>query len=89
MIVYKGADTVIASPDGRVCVAGAASGWLSTAGSGDVLAGATAAMIAGGLDPFDAASAAVWLHADAARRCGGSFVADDLAAALSAARAGL
>ncbi|WP_375421370.1 NAD(P)H-hydrate epimerase [uncultured Sphingomonas sp.] len=89
VVVYKGADTVIAAPDGRVCVAGAASAWLSTAGSGDVLAGATGAMIASGLDPFAAASAAVWLHADAARRCGGSFVADDLAAALSAARAAL
>ncbi|WP_445193017.1 NAD(P)H-hydrate dehydratase [Sphingomonas sp. Tas61C01] len=87
VVVYKGADTVIAAPGGRVCVAGAASGWLSTAGSGDVLAGAVAAMVAGGLDPFDAASAAVWLHGEAARLCGGSFVADDLAAALSAARA--
>ena len=89
VIVYKGADTVIAAPDGRVSVAGAASGWLSTAGSGDVLAGATAAMIASGLDPFVGAGAAVWLHADAARRCGASFVADDLAAALSPARAAL
>lgn len=89
VVVYKGADTVIAAPDGRVCVAGAASGWLSTAGSGDVLAGATSAMIASGIDPFDAASAAVWLHGEAARRCGGSFLADDLAAALSGARASL
>lgn len=88
-VVYKGADTVIASPDGTVTLAGEASHWLSTAGSGDVLAGTTAAMLAGGLDPHEAAAAAVWLNGDAARRCGGAFIADDLARALTAARAGL
>ena len=86
VVVHKGPDTVIASPDGRVVVAGEASDWLSTAGSGDVLAGATGAMLACLGDPFAAASAAVWLHREAARVCGRSFIADDLAAALSRVR---
>ena len=63
-----------------------ASAWLSTAGTGDVLAGAIAAMLAAGLDPLDAACAGVWLHGDAARRLGAAFIADDLARALSAER---
>ncbi|WP_260599132.1 NAD(P)H-hydrate dehydratase [Sphingomonas endolithica] len=86
-IVFKGADTVIASPDGDVRVATGASPWLSTAGTGDVLAGTIAAMLAAGLSPLEAAAAGVWLHAEAARRCGPAFIADDLAQALSAARA--
>ncbi|MEG3086377.1 NAD(P)H-hydrate dehydratase [Sphingomonas sp. PB4P5] len=86
-IVFKGADTVIASPDGTVRIAQTASPWLSTAGTGDVLAGAIAAMLAAGFAPLDAAAAGVWLHAEAARRCGAAFIADDLAQALSAARA--
>ena len=86
-IVFKGPDTVIAAPDGRAILSGAASSWLSTAGSGDVLAGAIAAMLAEGRNPLDAAAAGVWLHGEAARRLGAAFVADDLAAALSAARA--
>ena len=87
IVVYKGADTVVAHPDGRTRIAPTASPWLSTAGTGDVLAGAIAAQLAGHGDPFDAACAGVWLHAEAARRCGASFIADDLAAALTAARA--
>ncbi|MBM6574860.1 NAD(P)H-hydrate dehydratase [Microvirga sp. SRT01] len=86
IVIYKGPDTVIAVPDGRAVVAGDASDWLSTAGTGDVLAGATGAMLASGLDPFAAACAAVWLHGEAARLCGRSFIADDLAAALSRVR---
>lgn len=86
-IVFKGADTVVASPDGCARLAPAASNWLSTAGSGDVLAGAIAACLAGGLDPLDAAAAGVWLHGEAARRCGPAFIADDLARALGLARA--
>jgi hydroxyethylthiazole kinase-like uncharacterized protein yjeF len=87
VVVFKGADTVVAAPDGRAVVAGSPSHWLSTAGTGDVLAGSCGAMLASGLDPFDAATAAVWLHGEAARRLGPAFLADDLARALSAARA--
>jgi ADP-dependent NAD(P)H-hydrate dehydratase / NAD(P)H-hydrate epimerase len=84
VIVYKGADTVVAAPDNRAMIA-AGSPWLSTAGTGDVLAGAIGAMLARGLDPFVAAQAGVWFHGQAARRLGPAFLADDLARALSAA----
>ena len=84
-IVFKGPDTVIATPVGDAIVAPTASSWLSTAGTGDVLAGAVGAMIAAG-HPADAA---VWMHGEAARRLGGAFIADDLARALSAVRASL
>ncbi len=87
VVVFKGADTVVAAPDGRVRIAHGASDWLSTAGTGDVLAGAIAAMMAARLDPFAAASAGVWLHGNAARRSGPAFIADDLADALRSARA--
>ncbi len=87
VVVFKGADTVVAAPDGRVRIAHGASDWLSTAGTGDVLAGAIGAMMAARLDPFAAACAGVWLHGDAARRSGRAFIADDLADALRSARA--
>ncbi len=87
IVVFKGADTVIAAPDGRVRIAQDASDWLSTAGTGDVLAGAVGAMLAARLDPLDAACAGVWLHGDAACRLGAAFIADDLAEALRSARA--
>lgn len=85
VVIYKGADSVIAAPDGRVAVAAGASSWLSTAGTGDVLAGLVAGRLAVTGDPFRAASEAVWLHGDAARRAGAAFVADDLPDALPAA----
>lgn len=85
VLVYKGADTVIAAPDGRVAVAGDASRWLSTAGTGDVLAGIAAGRLAVTGDPFRAACEAVWLHGDVARRAGPAFIADDLLEWLPAA----
>ena len=83
-IIFKGADTVIASPDGRVTVAPPASAWLSTAGTGDVLAGIAGAMLARGLDAHEAAAAAVWLHGAAAAQAGAAFIADDLPAHVAA-----
>ncbi|RJF85510.1 NAD(P)H-hydrate dehydratase [Sphingomonas cavernae] len=85
IIVHKGADTVIAAPDGTAIVAPPASSWLSTAGTGDVLAGVIAAMRARGMEATEAAGAGVWLQADAARRAGPAFVADDLASYLPGA----
>ncbi|NNM76258.1 NAD(P)H-hydrate dehydratase [Sphingomonas sp. ID1715] len=83
VIVYKGPDTVIAAPDGRAAIACDASPWLSTAGTGDVLAGAIGAMLARGLAPFEAAQAGVWLHGAASRSLGAGFTADELAKRLS------
>ena len=86
-VVFKGADTVIASPDGETITAETSSDWLSTAGTGDVLAGAIAASMLSYTRPAPAIGDAVWLHAEAARRLGPAFIADDLAHALTAARA--
>lgn len=82
VVVYKGADTLVASPDGRLGFAPPAPAWLATAGTGDVLAGIIAAMRARGLDAFDAACAGVWLHGRAAEIAGPHMIADDLVAAL-------
>ncbi len=82
VVVFKGADTVIATPDGRACVHAAAYGraapWLATAGSGDVLAGMITGLLARGFDPYWAAQAGVHLHVDAARRFGPGLIAEDL-----------
>ena len=78
VVLAKGPDTVIAAPDGRMTVAPAASTWLSTAGTGDVLAGLVASRLATGVDPFNAACEAVWLHGAAARLAGPAFSAEDL-----------
>lgn len=83
LVVFKGADTVIAQHDGQARVATSASPWLSVAGTGDVLAGAIAAMIAQNPSaPLEAASAGVWLHAEAARLLNRCFLAHELADAL-------
>lgn len=78
VVLLKGAETVIAHPDGRAILNRHASPFLATAGSGDVLAGLIGGLIAQGLDPFDAAPAAAWLHGEAARRVGPGLIAEDL-----------
>ncbi|PWE17280.1 bifunctional ADP-dependent NAD(P)H-hydrate dehydratase/NAD(P)H-hydrate epimerase [Marinicauda salina] len=78
VIVFKGPDTVIAAPDGRVRVNTHASPRLASAGTGDVLAGMIGAFIAQGAGAFDAASAAVWIHGDAGRRMRPGETAGDL-----------
>jgi len=82
VVVYKGADTLVAAPDGRLGFAPPAPAWLATAGTGDVLAGIIAALRARGLPSFEAACAGVWLHGRAAERAGPGMIADDLLAAL-------
>jgi NAD(P)H-hydrate repair Nnr-like enzyme with NAD(P)H-hydrate dehydratase domain len=89
VVVYKGPDTVIASPDGRAGLAPPAPPYLASAGSGDVLAGLTAAMMSRIGDSFEAACAAVWLHGRAAEAAGPAMIADDLAAAIPQALAHL
>jgi hydroxyethylthiazole kinase-like uncharacterized protein yjeF len=84
-VVYKGADTLVASPDGRLAFRPPAPAWLASAGTGDVLAGLIAAMRARGLPAFEAASAGVWLHGRAAEIAGPHMIADDLADAIPAA----
>lgn len=82
VVLYKGPDTVIADPSGRCSINSAhydrAAPWLATAGSGDVLSGFIAGLLARGFAPMRAAETAAWLHVECARKFGPGLIAEDL-----------
>ena len=84
VVIYKGADSVVAAPDGRASIGWDLPPTLATAGSGDVLGGLACGLLAQGMPAFEAACAAVWLHGACARSFGPGLIAEDLPEALPA-----